>query len=203
MEHDQVLVSLDFQVVLSCLDLGLELFHFLLLLLQQIGSLGLRILLPKPLNPLSLLNLKNLELFPVVLRLLNSLIDSNKLLILLHLLQSCLRLDLDIFNGTVELLVEHLHLLLVVVLEPLYPHQTLILVIFKLLFPHAVEFLQLFIPNIDVLPQLLFLNVGPQFILILVYVGFKDSHFTHQVFVEGILLHIAEFFSEYLHFFFY
>ena len=165
--------------MLSCLDLGLELFHFLLLLLQQIGSLGLRILLPQPLNPLSLLNLKNLELFPVVLRLLNSFIDSNKLLILLHLLQSCLWLDLDIFNGTVQLLVEHLHLLLVVVLEPLYPHETLILIIFKLLFPHAVEFLELLISNINIFPQLLFLNVGPQFVLILVYVGFQKSHFAH------------------------
>lgn len=60
LKYDQVHVSLDFKIVLARLDLGLQLLHLLLLLIQQIVPLILRIPLPHLLNPLCLLDLENL-----------------------------------------------------------------------------------------------------------------------------------------------
>lgn len=86
-----------------------------------------------------------------------------------------------------------------VVFQVLYAHQAFLLVFFELLLPLSVKFLQLFITNINILAQLILLNVRSQLVLVLVDVGLEEAHLAHQVFVEGVLLHIAQLFGQDLH----
>jgi len=78
----------------------------------------------------------------------------------------------------------------------------MLFVYFELFFPFSEEFLELLITDIDILSKLVLLNISPQFILILVDIDFKKAHFFHKIFIKGIFLNIAEFFSQNLHFFF-
>ena len=173
LEHDQVVVSLDFQVVLARVDFGLQLFHLLLLLVQQIVSLVLSILLPQLLNSLRLLDLENLELLSVVLCFFDSLIDGDQLFVLLHFFERGLGLDLDVLDSAVQFLVEHFHLLLVVVLEVFDAHQALVLILLELSLPLPVELLQLVITNFYVLSQLMLLDMRPQLVLVVVDIFFE------------------------------
>lgn len=86
-----------------------------------------------------------------------------------------------------------------VVFQVLYAHQAFLLVFFELLLPLSVKFLQLFVADVDVLTQLVLLNIRSQFILILVDVCLEEAYLAHQVFVEGVLLHIAQLFGQDLH----
>ena len=69
-------------------------------------------------------------------------------------------------------------------------------------FPVTVEFLQLFISNVDVFFQLHLLDVGPELVLILVKIRLKKSYFSHQILIELVFLNHAQLFSKNCHLFF-
>lgn len=94
-----------------------------------------RVLLSKHLNALRLLVLKVLKLFAVVLGLFDSLVDGNESFIVLHFFEAGVGLDISTLDGTVQLLIKHVHLLLVLVLQIVNLHQRVILELLELSFP--------------------------------------------------------------------
>ena len=67
----------------------------------------------------------------------------------------------------------------------------LVLEFSELLLPISVKLLELFISNLNILPELVGLNIDSKLILESINVGFKKSHFSHEIFVELIFLHVA------------
>ena len=143
----------------ACFDLGLKLFHFLLLLLKQIIPLILRILLSQFFNSLCFLYFENFELFAVVLGFFDSLVDRHQLFIHLHLFQSSFWLDFDILNSTIKFLIQHLHLFFMIIFQKFDAHKAFVFVLVEFLFPRPIKFLQLLISNFNILSQLVFLNI--------------------------------------------
>lgn len=89
-----------------------------------------------------------------------------------------------------------------VVLEQLNAHHALFLVLVELLLPLPVELLELLVSDFDVLAQLVFLNISSEFVLVLVDVGLEQPDLPHQILIECVLLYVAQFLSEDLHFLF-
>ena len=202
LQNDQVHVPLDLQIVLAGVNLGLQLFHLFLLLVEKLVSLIFSILLSQFFDSLCLLDFKDLQLFSVVLSFFNTFVDGDKLLVLLHFFKSGFWFDLNIFGGAVQLLIEDLHLLLVILLEIFNSHQALIFVLFELPLPISVEFLKLIVADVDVLSKLVLLDMGPQFVLIAVDICFKKSDLAHQILIESVLLDVAKLLSQNRHLFF-
>jgi len=83
--HDiELFVHLDFEVVPARFNLGFELQHLLLLGVQKGLTLIGSILLSQVFDSLSLVDLHHLKLLSVVNCLFNTLVNGNKLLIVLH-----------------------------------------------------------------------------------------------------------------------
>lgn len=106
LKHNNISVHLDLQVVPSGFDFGLELMHFLLLLIQESFSLILSVLLSQSFDSLSFLDLEALELLSVVHCLLDPLVNSDQLFVLLHFLELGLGFYLHGLDGAVKFLVE-------------------------------------------------------------------------------------------------
>ena len=86
LEHYQLLVHLNLQVVSSSLQLCLKLVHLFLLVFGQLFTLILGVLEAQIFNSFSLLYLKLFQLLSVVHGLFDSLIVGYKFLVVLHLL---------------------------------------------------------------------------------------------------------------------
>ena len=114
LEHDELFVHLNLQVVAGSLDLCLHLDHLFFLLNEQGLALVLRVFLFEGLDSLSLLHFERLELLPVVHRLINSLVHGDKLLVVLHDFEFGVGLDLTRLNCSIELAIERFHLLFMV-----------------------------------------------------------------------------------------
>jgi len=155
--------------------------------------------LSQRLDSLGFLDLKILQLFPVVHRLLDSLVDSHKLLVVLHFLQLGLRLDLRCLNCAIQLLVQLLHLFLMVKLELLDFLERLLFLHLKFALPGNVEVLELIIADVNILFHLLLLDACSHLILIVHNFSFKQSHFSHQVFVQLILMNFLALGGKQLH----
>lgn len=171
LENNQLFIHLDLQVVLACLDLGLELVNFLQLLILETLALVVGVLCSQVVDALLLLDLKDLKFFSVVHGLLDSLVDGHKLLVLLHVLQLVRRLDLHGLDRSVQLLVEQLHLLLVLATEVFHFDVAFLSEHIELSVPVTDELLQLFIADLDVFLKLSILDVNAQLILVDVHVS--------------------------------
>ena len=159
------------------------------------------ILLLKCGDTLALLNFEFLQLLPVVHSFIDSLIDSDQLLIVLHSLQSGIWLNLGGFNGSVQLAVQSFHLLLMVDLKALNFFQRLLLVDLEALLPCVIEFLHMLFTDSHILSHLSALDVGAEFVLILDNLILEKADFLHQVLVKLILMYFTTLFSEQFHFF--
>ena len=91
--------------------------------LEQVASLLVRILLPEHFNAFGLLHFEFFELLPVVHSLFNSFVNGHKRFIILHFFEPGVRLDICAFDCPIELLIQHVHLLLVLVLEVVHFHK--------------------------------------------------------------------------------
>jgi hypothetical protein len=165
LKNDQILVLFNLESMSTSLDLGLKLMQFFLLLIKQGLSLLGGILLSKILNPLGLFDLQDLELLSIIHCFFDSLVNSNKFLIILHLLQFRRWLYLNCFNSSVKLHIQHFHLFLVLKLELFNFNEAFVTKFSKLSFPISVKLLELLITNIHVLSELMLLDVGSEFIL--------------------------------------
>lgn len=114
----------------TCLDFSLQLIHFFPLTLEEVLTLLVRVLLSQQLYALGLLVLEVFQLFAVVLCLLDSLVYGDEGFIVLHFFEAGVGLDVGSLDGAVQLLIQHVHLFLVLVLQIVHFHQR---VIFKLL----------------------------------------------------------------------
>ena len=166
----------------------------------QLLSLVVSILLLQIFDTFSFLDLEGLELLSVVHSLVNSLIDSDKLLVVLHDLQLGCGLDLGSFNCAVKLTVECLHLLFVLNLQVLDLLESLLFILLEALIPSVVEVLHVLLTDLNILTHLSMLNVGPQLVLSRDNFGLKESHFLHQVLVQLVLVDLAALIGEQLHF---
>ena len=90
-----------------------------------------------------------------------------------------------------------------IILEEFDSHQTFVLVLLELLLPLSIKILKLLITDLNILSELVLLDVGSEFILVLINICLKYSNFTHQILIQCILLNIAEFLSKDLHFLLY
>ena len=144
----------------ACLNLCLKLDHLFLLIGQECLPLVLSILVSELLDPDPFLDFQVSELLPVVHGLLNSLINSYKLLVVLILLQLGRGLDLGGLDGTVKLLVELLHLKFMLHLELLNLDETVVLEVGEVLLPLVIEVLQLRVTDFDIFCQLALLDVS-------------------------------------------
>ena len=196
LEDHQLLVHLNLQVVFACFDFGAQLMDFLQLLALELLPLIGCILGAEILDPLSLLNLKNFKLFAVVHSFFNSLIDGNQLLILLHLTKFRRWLDLDCFDSTVQLLVQHFHLLFVLCAEILHLGITLLGELFELVVPVTNELLEFLVTDLDVFLKLGLLDVRAKLVLVLVNVDLEEANLPHEVFIKLVLLNVAQFLGQ-------
>ena len=152
-------------------------------------------------DTLAFFNFEFLQLLSVVHSFVDSLIDSDQLLIVLHRLQSSVWLNLGSFNGSVQLAVQSFHLLLMVDLKALNFFQRLLFVDLEAFLPLVVEFLHMFFADSHVLTHLGALDVSTEFVLILDNLTLEKTDFLHQVLVKLILMYFTTLFSEQFHFF--
>ena len=87
------------------------------------------------------------------------------------------------------------------ILKLLQPDVGLVVVVIELPVPSPDELLQLLLSDVDVFLELLLLDVGPQLVLVGVDVSLKQSHFSHQILVQLVLLDMAELLSQDVHLF--
>jgi hypothetical protein len=173
--------------------------ELLLLLSQQMLSLVVGVLLPQVFNPLCLLDFIVSEFLPIIHCFFDSLVDSHQLLVVLHFLKFRRWLDFDCLDGLVQLGVELLHLVLMLNLQIFDLDYGFVLKLLEFMLPIAVELLELFVADVDVLLELVLLDVGPEFVLVLIEVFLKEADFAHEVLVQLILLHRAQFVRQDVH----
>ena len=80
--------------------------------------------------------------------------------------------------------------------------ESLFLIDLEALLPLVVELLHVLVTDLDVLTHLSSLNVASKLVLIVDNLSLEESDFFHKVLVELILVHLAAFFGEQLHFLF-
>mmetsp|Transcript_44038 Transcript_44038/g.42616 ORF Transcript_44038/g.42616 Transcript_44038/m.42616 type:complete len:304 (-) Transcript_44038:449-1360(-) len=182
LQNIELLIHLYLQIVPTCLNLRLQLMHLLLHGSQEGFPLLLGVLISHLLHPELLLHFQIFELLPIVHCLFNPLIDCHQLLIILHFPQLRRWLDLHCLHSPVELQIQHLHLGLMLPIQLLDLAQTFLLKVSKVLVPLFIEFLQLLLSYLDVLPELVPLDVGTQVLLVLDDVQFQLPDLLHKIF---------------------
>lgn len=185
----------------GCLNFGLHLDHLFLLVGKKRLTLVVCIFLLKCLDSFSFPDLECLEFLSIIHSLVDSLIDSDKLLIVLHDLQLGIGLDLSNLHSSVEFAVKGLHLLLVLDLQVLDPDQRLVFVFLEFELPVIVEVLHVLVADLHILAHLRDLDVGSQFVLVLNYLGLQETDLFHKILVQLVFVDFAALCSEQLHFF--
>jgi len=191
LENGELLVHEDLQVVAASVNLRLQLVHFFPLALLERLALLLGVFLSEELDALRLLILKVLELLAVVLGFLDALVHGDERLTVLEELELGVGLDVGALDGAVQLLVEHVHLVLVLVLQVVHLHDRLVLELVELALPRLVEVLEHLVADVDVLSHLGLLDVLAKFVLVAHDVSFKKSDLAHQILVQRVLVNLA------------
>ena len=202
LQHDQLLVHLNLQIIASCFNFCFHLYHFFLLISKQCFALVLGVLLFQIFNTLRFLDFESFELFPVIHSFINSLIDSDKLFVVLHDLQFCVGFDFARLNSSIKFSIQSFHLLFMRDLQVLNPEEGVILILLELHFPIIVKVLHMFFTDLHIFSHLSLLNVLTKLVLKVHDFSFEKTHFFHKVLVKLILVDLAALLGEQLHFFF-
>ena len=148
------------QIVAASLNFCQQLLSLFFLISLQSLPLLVCVLLTKLFHALCLRNFQLAKLIAVVDSFFNSLIDSDQLLVVLHLAQLGSWLDFGCFDGAAQLLVQQVHLVIMLLFEFVDFSHVLVFLFLEIFLPLHIEFLESLLTYLNVVLELTLLNVG-------------------------------------------
>ena len=187
------------QIVPARLNLRQQLLPLFFLLSLERTPLLSGIFLPQFFDSFRLSHFQLRQLVSVVDGLFDSLVHCDQLFVVLHFAQLSRRFDFSGFNSSAQLLVQHVHLLIVALLKFVDLGHVLVLLLLKVLLPLDIEFLQGFLANFNIVFELSLLDIRSKFVLVCHNFCFEESDFAHQILIELIFEDFAALVRQQLH----